>query len=132
MIYHPDKNQGSAESKNKFAAVSEAYQVLSDEKKRLAYNKVLFKQSPNKFYFSEEVIKNHKKRNLKYAYDYDEWTRAHYGNAFQESQRRTLERLRQFRIMRTTAYKKLIYQRIIQITFVLVAVFSGLLLNIKT
>ena len=132
MIYHPDKNQGSAESKNKFAAVSEAYQVLSDEKKRFAYNKVLFKQPSSTFFFSEEVVKKHKKRNLKYKYDYDEWTRAHYGVAFQERQRHTLEKLRQFRIMKRTSYKKVVYQRIILITVVLVSLFSGMLLNLKT
>lgn len=42
MKYHPDKNQGSAEEKEiaekKFKEISEAYNVLSDEKKRKQYD----------------------------------------------------------------------------------------------
>ncbi len=38
MKYHPDRNQGDKESEAKFKEVSEAYEVLSDAKKRQQYD----------------------------------------------------------------------------------------------
>ena len=38
MKYHPDQNPDSAEAEKKFKEISEAYDVLSDEQKRVAYD----------------------------------------------------------------------------------------------
>ena len=38
MKYHPDKNQGDKEAEEKFKKINEAYQVLSDDKKRQQYD----------------------------------------------------------------------------------------------
>jgi DnaJ-class molecular chaperone len=37
LKYHPDKNKGSEESKQKFMKIVEAYEVLSDEQARQKY-----------------------------------------------------------------------------------------------
>lgn len=39
MKYHPDRNQGDAEAEKKFKEIGEAYEVLSDEQKRAAYDR---------------------------------------------------------------------------------------------
>lgn len=38
LKYHPDRNQGDATAEKKFKEISEAYEVLSDEKKRQIYD----------------------------------------------------------------------------------------------
>lgn len=38
MKYHPDRNKDNAEAEEKFKAIQKAYEVLSDEQKRAAYD----------------------------------------------------------------------------------------------
>ncbi len=40
MKYHPDQNQGDKKSEDKFKEINEAYQVLSDTKKRERYDQL--------------------------------------------------------------------------------------------
>ena len=38
MKYHPDRNAGNIEAEEKFKDITEAYGILSNEKKRMEYN----------------------------------------------------------------------------------------------
>jgi molecular chaperone DnaJ len=40
MKHHPDKNQGDKEAEKKFKEISEAYEVLKDDQKRAAYDRM--------------------------------------------------------------------------------------------
>ena len=39
LKYHPDKNKGNKEAEDKFKEATEAYEVLSDSKKRASYDR---------------------------------------------------------------------------------------------
>ena len=39
LQFHPDRNQGDKEAEEKFKAINEAYQILSDEQKRSVYDR---------------------------------------------------------------------------------------------
>ena len=68
--YHPDKNPGDDEAVKKFREITEAYEILGDEKKRKEYdNKRKFKNgqennknknnfSDNNFSFGKEFFKS--------------------------------------------------------------------------
>jgi curved DNA-binding protein CbpA len=47
LQHHPDRNNGSAESTERFKAIGEAYEVLSDPDRRAAYDASLNNSAPN-------------------------------------------------------------------------------------
>lgn len=47
MRYHPDKHNNAAEANAKFASIRAAYEILSDRKKRNAYNHRRYAENPS-------------------------------------------------------------------------------------
>lgn len=87
MLYHPDKNK-SESAKRKFQNISQAYEVLNNHQARKRYDRSIM--------INENIQENTTKTNYTYAsvykskvdpmgykyFNFDEWTRQHYGQAF--------------------------------------------------
>ncbi|KAM7361135.1 dnaJ homolog subfamily C member 30, mitochondrial [Cochliomyia hominivorax] len=107
MLYHPDKNQGSESAAIKFREITQAYEVLGNFRLRRLYDKGIIhtagsqyaqraddvtkdmepevEDDPStKFYksrFTKSKVSNSEGRTP--IYDFDEWSRAHYGKTFE-------------------------------------------------
>lgn len=90
MIYHPDKNKGCEESSNNFRDITSAYEVLGNVRQRKLYDSG---QNPNKKseqYNNKPFETMNSKESLYKAkassidYNFDEWSKAHYTNSFQQ------------------------------------------------
>ncbi|XP_022902770.2 dnaJ homolog subfamily C member 30, mitochondrial-like [Onthophagus taurus] len=111
-MYHPDKNQGCEDAATKFRDITNAYEVLGNVQSRRLYDKgVRFERSRHsahhpaqdddpktRFYRSRDH--RHKPPTMggthrQTVYDFDEWSRAHYGATFA----RDLERKRRQQIV---------------------------------
>ncbi|XP_067641125.1 dnaJ homolog subfamily C member 30, mitochondrial [Eurosta solidaginis] len=104
MQYHPDKNKGCEISAKKFRQITQAYEVLGNYRLRRLYDKGIV-HTPGPAYAQQEVYeeeaddpetKFYKSRFKKSKvateegrtpiYDFDEWSRSHYGQSFQRRQ----------------------------------------------
>ncbi|KAH8359210.1 hypothetical protein KR093_005266 [Drosophila rubida] len=109
MLYHPDRNDGSESAALKFREITQAYEVLGNYRLRRLYDKGIvqtpgsrysqdiqnvekdFEQEEDdpqtKFYksrFTKSKVTDMKGRTP--IYDFDEWSRAHYGKNFDRKQ----------------------------------------------
>ncbi|XP_053959416.1 dnaJ homolog subfamily C member 30, mitochondrial [Anastrepha ludens] len=105
MQYHPDKNKGCEISAKKFREISQAYEVLGNYRLRRLYDKGIIHTAGStyarpteyepeveddpetKFYksrFKKSTVPDEMGRTP--IYDFDEWSRAHYGKSFQRRQ----------------------------------------------
>ncbi|SPP83587.1 dnaJ homolog subfamily C member 30, mitochondrial [Drosophila guanche] len=107
MLYHPDKNQGSDSAAKKFRDINQAYEVLGNYRLRRLYDKgivhtagaqyaqdihdapepVVEDDPETKFYksrFQKSKVADSEGRTP--IYDFDEWSRNHYGKSFDRRQ----------------------------------------------
>lgn len=111
MQYHPDKNEGSEQAILKFREITEAYEILGSYKSRKMYDRGMIQKSfSNQQQYGGAVAddeeeddpqtkfyKQHMNRTKAPPptgstpiYDFDEWSRAHYGETF--DRRRTAKK----------------------------------------
>ncbi|TMW53124.1 hypothetical protein DOY81_001852 [Sarcophaga bullata] len=106
MLYHPDKNQGCESAAIKFREITQAYEVLGNFKLRRLYDKGIIHTAGSQYaqrtddakVVEDEVeddpsTKFYKSRFTKSTvadtdgrtpiYDFDEWSKAHYGKSFE-------------------------------------------------
>lgn len=83
MLYHPDKTTTKSEDDiKKFRDITEAYEVLGNVRLRRLYDKGashIGEDAPNKFYQSRERRTRPPTTGRTPIYDFDEWSRQHYG-----------------------------------------------------
>lgn len=68
-MYHPDKNPGDKNAERQFLAINEAYEILSDEHKRILYH-AAYNESLNDIYLNklpQESLKDKYRRNPTYV-----------------------------------------------------------------
>lgn len=96
--FHPDVNK-TEEAKGKFRSVSEAYEILGNYKARKKYDRGIVARGTSTSTYKEEKEHPHmafyKSRMDKYPkpvrtsdskiYDFDAWTRAHYGQTLKKA-----------------------------------------------
>ncbi|CAH1962878.1 unnamed protein product [Acanthoscelides obtectus] len=110
MVYHPDKNPNDAASSQKFRDITAAYEVLGNVKTRKLYDRGLYmgsmghaptEQEPvDKFYKSRENrSKPPTPTGRTPIYDFDEWSKNHYGATFKKQQENR-EKARMYQIHR--------------------------------
>ena len=97
LVLHPDK-QGldSSKSNERFAQITEAYNILSDKNSRRNYDRSrrILNQRTERNDFHKDDIKKHQ---LNANRQYDTWTRSHYLNAIHlRNERVKRDRLRDF------------------------------------
>ncbi|KAL0105942.1 hypothetical protein PUN28_015983 [Cardiocondyla obscurior] len=82
LQYHPDKND-SEYAKQKFQDISEAYEVLSNYEQRKIYDRnTLLHRQPTMSTTTEQPMSYYKDKvysGSSKIYNFDEWTKAHYG-----------------------------------------------------
>lgn len=69
LKYHPDKNPGDKNAEQQFLAVNEAYEILSNESKRIQYH-AAYNESLNAIYINklpQESLKDKYRRNPTYV-----------------------------------------------------------------
>ncbi|XP_037050248.1 dnaJ homolog subfamily C member 30, mitochondrial isoform X2 [Bradysia coprophila] len=104
-VYHPDRNEGSADAAEKFRDISDAYEILGNYKLRRLYDKGIIHTAGAQYKDVEETVEEVKddaqtrfyKRHMKRTeaptatgrtpiFNFDEWNNEHYGKAFERSQ----------------------------------------------
>ncbi|CAD7092389.1 unnamed protein product [Hermetia illucens] len=107
MLHHPDKNKDNAASVEKFREITEAYEVLGNFRLKRLYDKGIIHTAGSQYAhmrprFHDEDVKEEpddpqtkfykahmKKSQVPHAsgrtpiYNFDEWSRAHYGASFE-------------------------------------------------
>ena len=88
MKYHPDRNKGSPDAHRRFTELTEAYSILGNYEKRRKYDKGLLHIYPTKPHPHQrpEHMKKTTVHGEKVKFNFDEFYRAHYGEALKREQ----------------------------------------------
>ncbi|XP_076223033.1 dnaJ homolog subfamily C member 30, mitochondrial [Nomia melanderi] len=88
LEYHPDRNK-SKTAKEIFQQVSDAYEVLGNHKLRKQYDRTIVTKHLNiRKYQDTKIVRDHSTPSTGKIFDFDEWSKEHYGIAFERQMKR--------------------------------------------
>lgn len=137
MIYHPDKNKGCEEAAKLFRDITTAYEILGNVRQRKLYDSGA-KQSQTSSYCStaepfetmNTTTQVHRTNARCRDYSFNEWSKTHYTNVFQ-NQRSHREHLNQQKFINHYVNQQRSYSSLIFVTSIIVITLIYLFEEIK-
>lgn len=131
MRYHPDMNKDSAEAKEQFLEITEAYSILGQYEQRRRYDKGLLRDHTPP-HGHQQASHPQSTGTKKKIYDFDEFYKAHYGEALRREQKRREAATAEYKKTQEASMQNLRNQLVIGSTLMLVFIWASYIFSKQT